>query len=271
MAETLTYDAGTDTVTDGSGEELTPAEQDSLAVGEALVDSQDKLLAGKYEDAQALEKAYIELQRKLGEDGKEAVPPEAQVEVEQEEVLPETSEEKSEEPSGTAELINSASDEFAEKGELTAETLDRFSEISSRDLVQAFAKMQAEAVDTAELTDAVIADVKGFAGGDQAYSDIVGWAGENLDQGSIDAFDNIVNSGSVEAIKLAVSGLKSQYEIANGYEGKMVAGKTPQTSKDTYRSQAELVAAMADRRYDRDPAYRQDVLEKLARSDNVQF
>ena len=41
----------------------------------------------------------------------------------------------------------------------------------------------------------------------------------------------------------------------------------PQTNKDVYRSQAELVAAMSDRRYDNDPAYRQDVIEKLDRSD----
>ena len=37
------------------------------------------------------------------------------------------------------------------------------------------------------------------------------------------------------------------------------------------RSQAELVAAMSDKRYDNDPAYRQDVIEKLERSDNLEF
>ena len=69
MAETLTYDAGTDTVTDGEGNNLTPAEQDSLAVGEELVAQQEGLLAGKYKDAAELEKAYVELQSKLGEKG----------------------------------------------------------------------------------------------------------------------------------------------------------------------------------------------------------
>ena len=38
MAETLTYDAGTDTVT--TGENLTEDEQDSLEVGEKLVAEQ---------------------------------------------------------------------------------------------------------------------------------------------------------------------------------------------------------------------------------------
>ena len=87
MAETLTYDPGTDTVTDGNGENLTPAEQESLAVGTELEAQQEGLLAGKYENAQALEKAYIELQKKLGDDGQEAVPEEAKADTEQEEVL----------------------------------------------------------------------------------------------------------------------------------------------------------------------------------------
>ena len=39
MAETLTYDAGTDTVT--TGDTLTPEEQNSLEVGEALVEQQE--------------------------------------------------------------------------------------------------------------------------------------------------------------------------------------------------------------------------------------
>ena len=47
----------------------------------------------------------------------------------------------------------------------------------------------------------------------------------------------------------------------------MVTGKTaPPQSGDVFRSQAELVEAMNDRRYDSDPAYRQDVIEKLERS-----
>ena len=68
-------------------------------------------------------------------------------------------------------------------------------------------------------------------------------------------------------IKLAVTGLKAEYENANGYEGRMLTGKSARSSGDTFRSQQELVAAMSDRRYDDDPAYRQDVIEKLDRSD----
>ena len=277
MAETLTYDAGTDTVTDGEGNNLTPAEQESLAVGEELVAQQEGLLAGKYKDAAELEKAYVELSRKLGEKGNqdsgETGDTQDTAEVESEETTEET--EETPQASPAAELITSASDEFSEKGELTPETIEKFSSMSSKELVQAYLEVQDSLPQVnsqaADIADAQVNDIKNFAGGEQAYSNLVNWAGENLGQADIDAFDQIVGTGSVEAIKLAVSGLKSQYDNANGYEGQMYTGKAPKTSQDSFRSQAELVAAMSDRRYDNDPAYRQDVIAKLERSDNLSF
>ena len=277
MAETLTYDAGTDTVTDGEGNNLTPAEQESLAVGEELVAQQEGLLAGKYKDAAELEKAYVELSRKLGEKGNqdcgETGDTQDTAEVESEETTEETDETPQASPA--AELITSASDEFSEKGELTPETIEKFSSMSSKELVQAYLEVQDSLPQVnsqaADIADAQVNDIKNFAGGEQAYSNLVNWAGENLGQADIDAFDQIVGTGSVEAIKLAVSGLKSQYDNANGYEGQMYTGKAPKTSQDSFRSQAELVAAMSDRRYDNDPAYRQDVIAKLERSDNLSF
>jgi len=277
MAETLTIDPTptAEVMSTPEGVDLTADEQDSLAVGEQIVEQQEQLLAGKYKDAEALEKAYINLQKKLGEDEQEKETPEA--EAEQEEVLPEESEESTEEPSEAATLISSASEEFAESGKLTPETLAAFNSMSSQDLVEAYMKVQASLPDEAaeaasiDLTNAAVNEVKNYAGGEKVYQDVVNWAGENLNQGAIDAFDSIVGTGNVDAIKLAVNGLKAQYETANGYEGRMVTGKAPTATKDAFRSQAELVKAMSDKRYDNDPAYRQDIIEKLERSDNLQF
>ncbi len=277
MAETLTIDPTptAEVMSTPEGVDLTADEQDSLAVGEQIVEQQEQLLAGKYKDAEALEKAYINLQKKLGEDEQEKETPEA--EAEQEEVLPEESEESTEEPSEAATLISSASEEFAESGKLTPETLAAFNSMSSQDLVEAYMKVQASLPDevteatSIDITNAAVNEVKNYAGGEKVYQDVVNWAGENLNQGAIDAFDSIVGTGNVDAIKLAVNGLKAQYETANGYEGRMVTGKAPTATKDAFRSQAELVKAMSDKRYDNDPAYRQDIIEKLERSDNLQF
>ena len=272
MAEILTYDPGTDTVTEGDA--LTPAEQESLEVGEALEGSQEELLAGKYKDAEALEKAYIELQKKLGEDGQEEKEtPEA--ETEQEEVLQETPEEEPQEYSQAAELITSASDEYyANDGQLTPETLSKFESMSSKELVSAYmevTKNNPQMQLQGDISDQVINEVKNYAGGTEAYDSMVTWASTNLDAQSVEAFDSIINTGSVDAIKFAVNGLKSQYNEAMGVDGEMITGKAPVSTKDIFRSQQELVAAMSDRRYDRDPAYRNDIMEKLSRSDNLQF
>jgi len=61
--------------------------------------------------------------------------------------------------------------------------------------------------------------------------------------------------------------LQARYQAENGYEGTQLQGKAPGNSRDTFRSQAEVVEAINDPRYDRDPAYRNDILMKLERSD----
>jgi len=264
MSETLSYQP--ETTTETNLDQLTPEEQDSLQVGEGMQEAQDNLLAGKYKSAEDLEKAYIELQKKLGENG--------------EEVQQESADEEPEETtlSDGASLITSANDEFyANDGKLSEETLEKFSSMSSKELVEAYLEVQgtpefqAQSSDTADLSDAEINQVKNSVGGEQAYSNIIGWAQDNLDAQAQEAFDSIVATGSVQAINIAVAGLKSQYEAANGFEGKMYTGKPPKSSGDVFRSQAELVRAMSDPRYDSDPAYRQDVIEKLDRSNNLEF
>ena len=273
MAETLTYDPGTSEQT--NTENLSQEEQESLKVGEELANQQEQLLAGKYKDAEELERAYVELQKKLGEKGTEDSEKAGDTESSDRET-DNKEEEETEEVSPAVELISSASEEFEKAGELTPETMSKFSEMSSKDLVEAYMEMQGDltqtdTADVPDLTDANINQIKNFAGGEDAYSNMVNWASQNLDQQSVEAFDSIINTGSVQAIQLAVSGLKSQYEAANGYEGTLYSGKAPREGTDVFRSQAELVQAMNDPRYDRDPAYRQDVINKLDRSNNLQF
>ena len=261
MAETNTYTINDTTPTETVSDHLTADEQDSLAVGEKIVEQQEQLLAGKYKDAQELEKAYVELQKKLG-DNKEEDTETASVE-----------EDQPDEPklSEGASLIADAQKEYYDNdNKLSDETIAKFSQMSSAELVQAAIEINNQGetqAEPADISDSEIADIKQSVGGDQVYSNVVNWAKTNLDKSQTDAFDEVVNSGSIQAIKLAAAGLKAQYDQANGVEGRMVTGKSAPQTKDVFRSQAELVAAMNDRRYDRDPAYRQDVIAKLERSD----
>ena len=262
MAETLSYQEPQNVTT---VDNLTAEEQDSLQVGEQISQQEEQIYAGKYKSAQELEKAYMELQSKLGEQEKG----ETEVAEKEPEDKPTLSE--------GATLITSATDEYYANGnQLTPETLQKFSSMSSQDLIKAYMEVQQlpeyqQAQQTpVEITDSQVNQIKNAAGGEAAYSNIINWAKSNLEAEQINAFDDVVNTGSVQAINLAVAGLKAQYDNANGVEGRMVTGKAPTNSGDVFRSQQELVAAMNDPRYDRDPAYRQDVVEKLDRS-NLEF
>jgi hypothetical protein len=250
MAETLTYDS-----TPADAPELNADEQDSLAVGEEMQTAQDDLLAGKYKNAQELESAYMELQKKLGERSDE--PEEIQV-----------VDEKPETPESVS-FLNDASSEYAENGELSKETMSKLADMSSEELVQAYIESQANQETAAvSLSDKQVNSIKERVGGEEQYNTIVNWAGQNLDQESIDGFDSLIETGNVKAIEMAVAGLKSMYEAQNGSEGRLITGKSPSTVGDSFKSQAEVVAAMSDPRYDRDPAYRNNIIEKLDRSDN---
>ena len=262
MSETLSYqpEVQTETMPDN----LTPEEQENLAVGEKLQADQEQLLAGKYKSSEELEKAYIELQKKLGDNKEDTEQASAEKDPEDKPQLSEG-----------ATLITDASKEYFENGNtFSPETLPKFSSLSSQDLIKAYMEVsqnpefqQQQAAPPAEITTSQINQIKNAAGGEQQYANIVNWAKTNLPQDQIQAFDEVVNTGSVQAIQLAVSGLKAEYDNANGVEGRMVTGKTAPNSGDVFRSQQELVRAMSDPRYDNDPAYRQDIIEKLDRSD----
>ena len=262
MAETFTSDNTTET------EVLTEEEQNSLEVGEKLVAEQEGLLAGKYKDAKDLEAAYLSLQKKLGQE--EEVDYESSDEGYEEE---EGSDAEVSENAPAISLINEASDEYyANDGALSEETISRFSEMSSQDLVNAYMEMYengqvGQASQSVEMSEAQVNSVMNAAGGEANYNEIVEWAASNLSDRQIDAFDSVVDSGNPAAIGLAFQGLQSAYQEANGYEGRMLQGRAPSSSGEVYRSQAELVAAMGDPRYDTDPAYRADVIQKLEQSD----
>ncbi len=257
MAELLTYDPSNDPQAIQAAEER---DADTLAVGQAMEDQQNQLLAGKYKSAQDLEKAYIELQQKLGS-GEQQSEPEQEAE-------------PAEEADETITMFNSIDDELAQGGEISEESMAKLSAMDSKDLVDAYLRYQNTLDDTPvqegrELNDQEVSSIYNSVGGEQQYQQMTAWAAENLDADTVQAFDNVIETGNVAAINLALRGLQSQYNDNVGYENNMIQGK-PAQAGNGYRSQAEVVRAMNDPRYDRDPAYRQEVMDKLANS-NLEF
>ena len=262
MTEKLTYDP-----TPADAPELTEEEQNSLEVAEKLGQEEAELYAGKFENAEELENAYLELQKKLGSKDEDN-------EVE-DTTLDE--DEYPDEVSDGVNLITQASEEYYEnEGAISEETMERFKEMSSSDLVEAYMAIRDRNPDidgggySADLTDAEMNQVYNSAGGEAEYNNLTSWAAQNLDESKMDAFNDIIDRGNATSIQIAVAGLRAEYEAQEGYEGRMLTGKAARSSGDIFRSQAEVVQAMNDPKYDRDPAYRQDVYDKLERSD-LQF
>ena len=112
-------------------------------------------------------------------------------------------------------------------------------------------------------------NVKSSVGGDAEYSNMVEWAKANYNQDQIQAYDKAVNSGDVNTAIMAAKGLRSDYTNTAGSEGTTYGGTQaePEGSGQVFRSNAEVTAAMKDPRYEYDTAYRQDVLNRLERSD----
>jgi len=267
MAETMTYDAGTDTVS--TSENLTPDEQDSLQVGEEMQNQQEQMLAGKYKNAQELENAYIELEKKLGE--KSAPDSQEQSSEEPEAEAKTDTDEKTESPDSFAFLEDLYEQASSEKGEISKEMIAKLDGMSKQDIIQSFLQFRADAQSKyqaiPDLTEQDVTQLKGLVGGDKNYANMLQWAQSNLTEQEIRMFDSVMASGDVNSAFFAVNSLAQRYNDRVGYDGRMLTGNAPSDKGDTYRSQAEMVAAMSDPKYDKDPAYRRDVMEKVARSD----
>ena len=260
MTEKLTYDP-----TPADAPEFSADERNSLEVAEKLGQQESDLYAGKFENAEELENAYLELQRKLGSNDDDEV---------EDTTLDEDEVDYDEATVAGIELITEASDEYyANEGQVSAETMQKFQEMSSSDLVNAYMAIQENNPDqggySPDLTDAEMNSVYNSAGGEAEYNRLTSWAADNVPESKLDAFNDIIDRGNATAIQIAVAGLRSEYEAQEGYEGRMLQGRAAR-AVNGFRSQAEVVQAMSDPRYDSDPAYRQDVYDKLERS-NVQF
>ena len=207
----------------------------------------DDKFGGDYEK---LKKSYEELERKFHA-------PEVEFEKEESDLsIPEQGE--------TPFDMEALTQEYAETGGLTDASYKTLADAGiSRDYADTYiAGVKA-------LGEQIGNQVMSSVGGQDEYSTMVEWAKTNYSEQQIEAYDNAVNSGDVNSAMLAAKGLMADYQGSTGKEGTTYGGESPtgDTSGNVFRSNAEVVQAMRDPRYESDMAYRQDVLDKLDRSE----
>lgn len=223
-------------------------------------ESPQTLYAGKYKSVEELEKGYKELQKAFSS----------------KQTSPTPSEEKPTDPlkiddNNTAEEvltdkgldITEFNKEWQETGALSQASYDRLAKAGiPQSMVDAY--IEGQQVLAQRLTD----QVYGSVGGQEEYTKIIEWAKTGLTPQEIQTYNEITETGDVNKISLAVRGLKSAMEEARGKTPNLINASDPGQSgnSDVFQSKSQLTAAMADPRYAKDPAYREEVIQKLSRS-----
>ena len=253
---TMTYDPS-----EQAEGELTAEEQDSLAVGEKMQEQEAQLLAGKYKDAEELEKAYMELQSKMSgkqEQGEEAAPEEY-----------EDSGEEAEDIDFFEQLWQESQNGEDDYSDAIHSGLEN---MSKADLAEAYLNARAGSQQPqGNMTEADADSLKSMVGGEDAYNNMLLWAKDSFNEQEIAMYDEVMQSADRAAAFFAVQALAARYANSEGMEGEMLTGKAPRADNaDVFKSQAAVVRAMNDPKYDSDPAYRQEIMEKLERS-NLDF
>ena len=212
-------------------------------------------LPEKFKSVEDMAKAYSALESKLGQPQQ------------QEETTEEVEVSGEESASDVAQLLDDKGldfdvfqQEYAENGGLSEEAYDALQEAGfPRSMVDSWVAGQ-DAL-AAQMTEQMY-DV---AGGGEQYAQMVQWAADNLPDNEVNAYNVTMESGDPNMIRLAVQGLKARYR-SEAEPTLMQGGTGAVSSGGKFESTAELTAAMSDPRYAKDPAYRQSIADKLAKS-----
>ncbi len=118
-------------------------------------------------------------------------------------------------------------------------------------------------------------------GGKETYDQMMTWARDNLSEAEKQRFDQAVNTNDPATVELAVRAVKSKWQESGGgpenVQSSADKGQDPQRQLSTqgqatpqgqqaYQSWEEVKQDMQSKQYRRDPAFRQQVADKLSRS-----
>ena len=239
------------------------------------------LLAGKYKSPEDLERAYKELETKLGQQQSQPERQESQVDVYTEEAAKgiygeEAVNQLAERGLSMAELMRTADsggdisehfDVLAEAFRVPRQVVENY--VSQAGAVQAGA--QAESV-ASGLTETDTYELKAMVGGEERFNELSDWAAKNLTKDALAEYNEAVDSGNKMAIKWALRTLQSKYQAPDAVVEPKLYGGGDAPGPQVFESQQQLMDAMNKRNdrgqimYEVDEAYRQKVIEILAKS-----
>lgn len=159
-------------------------------------------------------------------------------------------------------VIELASKEYGDKGELSPETYEALEKQGlSKALVDQYIAGQVAA--NVQLRDSLL----NAAGGEESYQKMIEWGTEALSDDEQEVFNTALQGGA-EAAKAAVEGLYKRFSEEADVDAPVLDGNTGATNNKGahFESSAQLTKAIADARYKNDKAYRKEVESKIIES-----
>ena len=195
---------------------------------------QEELILGKFKTQDDLATAYQNLEQKLGS-------------------------EETPQPSGNLDsLLESAGVYFNENGEISE---DHYSQFEASGISREYVDRYVQGVKAT--ADAETASLMATIGGPNNFEQMSTWMTESLPESEVTAYNNVVENGSNEEVAVLLQGMYARYKAATGTGAKQVQG-TVSATPSGFRSRGEVMAAMNNRQYATDEAYRNDVHRKLS-------
>jgi hypothetical protein len=170
------------------------------------------------------------------------------------------------EGSPLTDAIAAAQREYAEGKQVSDETVASLEKLGIPREVFALYLKGVEAQEQATVTA-----VHTIVGGKDAYEEMARWAAKALTDAELDAFNTALDNEALR--ENAVRGLYARFTEARPNEGNMIAptGNSSAASGDVYTSRDQLIADQKDTRYQSDASFRQQVQDKLLRSQAAGF
>lgn len=208
-------------------------------------------LPEKFKSPEDLAKAYSELESKLG---KPAPKPETQESKDL--AIKPTEPQKADSPS----LIQKATQEWAEKGELAPETYAALEKSGMpKDLVDTY--IEGQKAKAAKAADEIVGPIGGW----DEFNKMAQWAGQSLDADVVAELNAALAKGGSSA-KAAVLSLQAHYKANGGGPSNLIDGDPTFANVQGYRNVDEMVRDMQNPKYNEDETFREMVEAKLARS-----
>nr|WP_294850044.1 hypothetical protein [uncultured Sphingomonas sp.] len=228
-------------------------------------------------DLEGLAKSYAELERARSNPQTPAeapaaeapaaeVKPDGKIEKTQAEAEAAAAAEAAANPNGAlATAMETARTEWADKQEVSEENI---AALEAAGIPREVFNLYIEGVKAQQA--AAYTAIHSYVDGEENYKLMAGWAGQNLSDAELDAFNAALDNP--EGRENAVRGLYARYTAARPSEGTMITpAGTPSAAGDTYTDRDQMIRDQRDPRYATDPAFRQGVMEKLQRSQRNGF